>query len=142
MAVKKKVAAKKAVPVKKTPVKKKVAASAKRKVSAPKNAVKAGKVPESEVDKERKAIEARGYKVERVCVTTHQRMPRRLKSEERPRAILCYMRPDGLFVRAVLGDYDIPPERRRPYGVLNRPEGRDMFFKIFDREAVKKWTGA
>jgi hypothetical protein len=94
------------------------------------------KVPEAEVEKEKKAIEARGLIVKRICVTVHGRMPRRLKSEEEPRAILSYMRPDGLFVSAVVGAPEVPPEMRRPYGVWKRKPTPDMYVKIYDEKAV------
>jgi len=83
---------------------------------------------------ETKAVEARGFIVERICVTPYNRRPRRLKSEKGPRMIVGYMRSDGLFVNAIVDVPEVPPERRSPYGIFKRPPSERPSFKIVDKK--------
>lgn len=127
--VAKKAAAKKAASAK--PVKK---ASAKKAAAAKPVRAKPWKATPEEIEKERKAIEARGFKTEMVYLKDHGRIPWKMIAEATG-SILSYMRPDGIYVYAVLGVPDIPPERISPYGAFKRPQPKNRV-KILDMKAV------
>jgi len=100
---------------------------------------KAVKVPLSEIEKEKKAIEARGYIVKKIYITSDVRIPRGLKLKGTS-ITFSYIRPDGLFVDSILDvpDVPIPPERRSPYGIFKGPPPPGGYGKILDMKAVMR----